>query len=178
MPDLKQDVVKLALEYPEGSKERRKVQGLLNEESMNITASARKSLIRLASSLPKGSEERRAILAGLKNSGQWGSYDGVRNGVWSDTIVMSPNGDSFLVGGEETHAQDVPNQLRYRANKRLLGEDTRPRSSLMPARKFIVSEVPRPMASKLVKRLEEALDNPRDFWEVSVSYDPKRGWDI
>ena len=30
---------------------------------------------------------------------------------YSDTIVMSPTGDSVLVNGEETYPQDVPNKL-------------------------------------------------------------------
>ena len=30
---------------------------------------------------------------------------------YEDVIVMSPNGDSVLVDGEETYVQDVPNQL-------------------------------------------------------------------
>ena len=30
---------------------------------------------------------------------------------YEDVIVMSPNGDSVLVDGEEVYVQDVPNQL-------------------------------------------------------------------
>tara|TARA_B100001250_G_C19169276_1_gene515908 strand:+ start:168 stop:491 length:324 start_codon:yes stop_codon:yes gene_type:complete len=43
----------------------------------------------------------------------WGSYAEKKDDYFSDTIVMSPNGDSFLVDGLETYAQDVPSQLEY-----------------------------------------------------------------
>ena len=44
----------------------------------------------------------------------WGTYARhPRNddGHFYDTIVMSPNGDSFLVDGRETYLQDVPAQI-------------------------------------------------------------------
>ncbi|MBC8409118.1 MAG: hypothetical protein H8E12_10415 [Rhodobacteraceae bacterium] len=43
----------------------------------------------------------------------WGSYAGVGDETYSDTIVMSPNGDSVLVDGLETYIQDVPSQLHH-----------------------------------------------------------------
>jgi hypothetical protein len=41
----------------------------------------------------------------------WGSYAEVDDETYSDTIVMSPNGDSVLVDGRETYIEDVPSQL-------------------------------------------------------------------
>jgi hypothetical protein len=43
----------------------------------------------------------------------WGSYASVDDETYSDTIVMSPNGDSVLVDGLETYIQDVPSQLHH-----------------------------------------------------------------
>ncbi len=43
----------------------------------------------------------------------WGSYAEKKDDYFSDTIVMSPNGDSMLVDGLETYTQDVPSQLEY-----------------------------------------------------------------
>tara|TARA_Y100000310_G_scaffold260452_1_gene269390 strand:- start:1998 stop:2330 length:333 start_codon:yes stop_codon:yes gene_type:complete len=43
----------------------------------------------------------------------WGSYSEVDADTYSDVIVMSPNGDSVLVDGQETYIQDVPSQLEY-----------------------------------------------------------------
>jgi hypothetical protein len=43
----------------------------------------------------------------------WGTYSKKSNDSYSDTIVMSPNGDSVLVDGLETYIQDVPSQLEY-----------------------------------------------------------------
>jgi len=43
----------------------------------------------------------------------WGSYASVGDETYSDTIMMSPNGDSVLVDGLETYIQDVPSQLHY-----------------------------------------------------------------
>ena len=43
----------------------------------------------------------------------WGSYATKKDDHFSDTIVMSPHGDSFLVDGLETYVQDVPSQLEY-----------------------------------------------------------------
>ena len=43
----------------------------------------------------------------------WGSYAEKRDDYFSDTIMMSPNGDSMLVDGLETYTQDVPSQLEY-----------------------------------------------------------------
>ena len=41
----------------------------------------------------------------------WGSYSEKGGDYYSDTIIMSPNGDSLLVDGRETYLQDVPTQL-------------------------------------------------------------------
>ena len=41
----------------------------------------------------------------------WGSYSEKAGDSYSDTIVMSPNGDSVLVDGMETYLWDVPQQL-------------------------------------------------------------------
>ena len=43
----------------------------------------------------------------------WGSYAEKKDDYFSDTLVMSPNGDSVLVDGLETYTQDVPTQLEY-----------------------------------------------------------------
>jgi len=43
----------------------------------------------------------------------WGTYSTKKDDYFSDTIVMSPNGDSMLVDGLETYVQDVPSQLEY-----------------------------------------------------------------
>ena len=43
----------------------------------------------------------------------WGSYATKKDDYFSDTIMMSPNGDSMLVDGLETYTQDVPSQLEY-----------------------------------------------------------------
>jgi hypothetical protein len=41
----------------------------------------------------------------------WGTYAEKDEGKYWDTIMMSPNGDSFLVDGRETHLEDVPDQI-------------------------------------------------------------------
>ena len=43
----------------------------------------------------------------------WGSYAEMKDdgSYFSDTITMSPNGDSVLVDGMETYITDVPQQL-------------------------------------------------------------------
>jgi hypothetical protein len=124
-----------------------------------ISRTDRAALIRLASTLEKGSASRQTL---LKAAGQWGSYGSVRNGVWSDVLVMSPNGDSILVNGEETYVDDVPRNLHHFAFKAL---------------KKKVHEMPRPMARQLVADLERQM---KDFFvEKSVEYDSKSGrWDI
>jgi hypothetical protein len=43
----------------------------------------------------------------------WGSYASVDDETYSDTIMMSPNGDSVLVDGQETYIYDVPSQLHH-----------------------------------------------------------------
>ncbi len=43
----------------------------------------------------------------------WGSYAEKAEGGYNDVIVMSPNGDSVLVDGQETYIQDVPRQLEH-----------------------------------------------------------------
>jgi hypothetical protein len=48
-----------------------------------------------------------------ENSRPWGTYSTKKDDYFSDTIVMSPNGDSMLVDGLETYVQDVPSQLEY-----------------------------------------------------------------
>jgi hypothetical protein len=155
-------VAKLAMTYPQGSEPRRKLMGMLRH---HVAQTERKALIRKASALPKGSEERRKILAELKEAGSWGSNDYVskRDGSWNDVIIMSPNGDSFLVGGEETYPQDVPSQLKWRASQKL---------------NLRVPEPKGPKATKLVELLRQALRDPRNFWEVAVSYHPEKGWDL
>jgi len=99
----------------------------------------------------------------LKAGGQWGSYAFVQNGVWEDTIVTSPNGDSVLVGGRETYPTDVPSQAGHVATKMLGGR---------------VPDMPRPLAQKLVSKIEEAEQRHgnMDYVEVSVKYDPSQGW--
>ena len=48
-----------------------------------------------------------------KRSGDrpWGSHSEKGGNSYSDTITMSPNGDSVLVDGMETYTWDVPQQL-------------------------------------------------------------------
>ena len=41
----------------------------------------------------------------------WGSYSEKDGGFYSDTIIMSPHGDSVLVDGRVTYVRDVPTQL-------------------------------------------------------------------
>ena len=41
----------------------------------------------------------------------YGSYSKKSGSSYSDTITMSPNGDSVLVDGMETYITDVPQQL-------------------------------------------------------------------
>jgi hypothetical protein len=48
-----------------------------------------------------------------ENNRPWGTYAEKRDDYFSDTIVMSPNGDSMLVDGLETYTQDVPSQLGH-----------------------------------------------------------------
>ena len=48
-----------------------------------------------------------------EQSQPWGSYATKEDDHFSDTIVMSPNGDSVLVDGLETYIQDVPSQLEH-----------------------------------------------------------------
>jgi transcriptional regulator NrdR family protein len=48
-----------------------------------------------------------------EQSRPWGSYSEKSDDSYSDTIVMSPNGDSVLVDGLETYIQDVPSQLEH-----------------------------------------------------------------
>ena len=48
-----------------------------------------------------------------EDSRPWGSYATKKDDYFSDTIVMSPNGDSMLVDGLETYVGDVPSQLEY-----------------------------------------------------------------
>ena len=43
----------------------------------------------------------------------WGSYSEKGGNSYSDTITMSPNGDSVLVDGMETYITDVPQQLEH-----------------------------------------------------------------
>ena len=51
------------------------------------------------------------IIRETLREGQWGSYAQKGESEYNDTIVMSPHGDSVLVGGEETYPQDVTNKL-------------------------------------------------------------------
>ena len=41
----------------------------------------------------------------------WGTYAEKDEGKYWDVIMMSPNGDSFLVDGRETYLEDVPSQI-------------------------------------------------------------------
>lgn len=43
----------------------------------------------------------------------WGTYAEKGGDSFSDTIIMSPNGDSVLVDGMETRPEDIPSQLYH-----------------------------------------------------------------
>jgi len=43
----------------------------------------------------------------------WGTYAEKSDEEYSDTIMMSPNGDSLLVDGRETYLGDVPSQIQH-----------------------------------------------------------------
>tara|TARA_B100000131_G_C18078411_1_gene597278 strand:- start:1193 stop:1576 length:384 start_codon:yes stop_codon:yes gene_type:complete len=53
----------------------------------------------------------------------WGSYSQTKDESFRDVIVMSPNGDSVLVDGMETHIQDVPRQLEAVSGFPMKGND-------------------------------------------------------
>jgi len=44
-------------------------------------------------------------------SAPWGTYAEQGDESYSDVIIMSPNGDSFLVDGRETYLDNVPSQI-------------------------------------------------------------------
>lgn len=73
---------------------------------------------------------------------------------FEDTIVMSPNGDSVLVDGQETYIQDVASQLELLTN--------------IP--------VPKDFASRLEDELEGQFES--GYVELGVRYRKRTGWQI
>ena len=53
----------------------------------------------------------------------YGTYSQTSGESFSDVIVMSPNGDSVLVDGMETHIEDVPRQLEAVSGFPMEGND-------------------------------------------------------
>ncbi len=79
-------------------------------------------------------------------SAPWGTYAEQGDESYSDVIIMSPNGDSVLVNGQETYAQDVPSELLL--------------ASGFP--------LPAPAASKLVREIEQQF--AAGYVELGIEY--------
>ena len=79
-------------------------------------------------------------------SAPWGTYAEQGDESYSDVIIMSPNGDSVLVNGQETYAQDVPSELLL--------------ASGFP--------LPAPVASKLVREIEQQF--AAGYVELGIEY--------
>ena len=97
----------------------------------------------------------------LQREASYESYDVLDKGTWSDVIVMSPNGDSVLVGGEETYPEDASEQAEMRASKEL---------------GFRVPPVPEHTRNQLVNRLYDGMNNY--YVEVAIEYNANTGWKI
>jgi len=97
----------------------------------------------------------------LQREASYESYDDVNDGKWSDVIVMSPNGDSVLIGGEETYPDSAPDQMEMRASESL---------------GFRVPPMPSHTSNQLVDRLYAGMQDY--FVEVLVSYSADEGWAI
>ena len=80
-------------------------------------------------------------------------YQTKKKGSFSDVLVVSPNGDSILVGGSEVYPSDVPNELERASG----------------------FEMPKPIARKLIRELTQVLkkrgsSGTIDYFEKLVEY--------
>jgi hypothetical protein len=83
----------------------------------------------------------------------WGTYAEKSEESFYDVIIMSPNGDSVLVDGMETYAQDVPSQLQHASGIKMSDVD----------------------ADNLIFALEDQLES--GYVELGVEYkDGKWSW--
>ena len=75
-----------------------------------------------------------------------------QSGPFKDTIVMSPHGDSLLVGGSETYLENVVKELEVQTGQ----------------------SIPVPTAGAINAELLKQMD--QGYVELPISYTPKHGW--
>jgi len=97
----------------------------------------------------------------IQNEARYEDYSVLDAGTWLSTIVMSPNGDSVLIGGEETYPESAPDEVERLASEAL---------------GFRVPPMPQHTQNQLVQRL---YDGMRDYFvEIAVEYNANTGWKV
>ena len=86
------------------------------------------------------------------SSGQRKPYTKSSADTYSDVIVMSPHGDSLLVGGSETYLENVVKELEVQTGQ----------------------SIPVPTAGAINAELLKQMG--QGYVELPISYTPKHGW--